>query len=48
MSKRFRQLFIDIQTMNMEEQKEHLNKTIEDWKEGRDQVDDILIIGISV
>jgi len=48
MSKRFRQLFIDIQTMNMEEQKEHLNKTIEDWKKGRDQVDDILVIGIRV
>ena len=48
MSKRFRQLFIDIQTMNMEEQKEHLDKTIEEWKEGREQVDDILVIGVKV
>ncbi|MBN4051536.1 tetratricopeptide repeat protein [bacterium AH-315-M05] len=48
MSKRFRQLFIDIHTMNMEEQKEHLDKTIEEWKEGREQVDDILVIGVKV
>jgi len=48
MSKRLRQLFLDIQEMNMEEQKEHLDKTIEDWKESREQVDDILVIGVRV
>jgi len=36
MSKRFRQLLLDIWEMSMEEQKEHLDKTIEEWKEGRD------------
>ena len=48
MSKRLRQLFLDIQEMSMEEQKEYLNKTVEDWKEGREQVDDILVIGIRI
>ncbi|MBN4051177.1 tetratricopeptide repeat protein [bacterium AH-315-M05] len=48
MSKRFRQLFIDVQTMNMDEQKEHLDKTIEEWKGDREQVDDILVIGVRV
>ena len=32
----------------MEEQKKHLDKTIEDWKDGGEQVDDILIFGIRV
>ena len=48
MSKQFRQLFLDIQEMNMEEQKEHLDKTIEDWKGDEEQVDDILVIGVRV
>ena len=48
MSKQFRQLFIDIQTMNMDEQKEHLDKTIEEWKGNGEQVDDILVIGVRV
>ena len=48
MSKRLRQLFLEIQEMSMEEQKEHLDKTIEEWKGGGEQVDDILVIGVRV
>lgn len=48
MSKRFRQLLLDIWEMSMEEQKEQLNKTIEDWKGNGEQVDDILVIGVRV
>jgi len=44
MSKRFKQLFLDIQEMGMEEQKKHLDKTIEDWKGDGEQVDDILFV----
>jgi hypothetical protein len=31
--------------MSMKEQKEHLNKTIEEWKGDLSQIDDILFIG---
>jgi len=48
MSKRFRQLLLDIQEMSMEKQKEQLNKTIEEWKGNGEQVDDILVIGVRV
>ena len=48
MSKRFRQLFLEIQQMNMEEQGEFLDKTIEEWKGDGEQVDDILVIGVRI
>jgi len=55
MGKRFRQSFIDIQKMSMEEQSDFLDKTIEDWKADplqpggeSEQMDDILIIGIKI
>jgi len=34
--------------MNMEEQKKHLDTTIEEWKGDREQVDDILVIGVRI
>ena len=43
--KAFKQLLIDIQPLNMEEQQNALNKNIEEWKGNMEQVDDILIIG---
>ncbi|MFH1321749.1 MAG: SpoIIE family protein phosphatase, partial [Bacteroidota bacterium] len=48
MKKRFKQLLLDIVDKPMTEQKEILNKTIEDWKGITEQVDDILIIGVRV
>ena len=48
MIKRFKQLLLSIQDKNMQQQKEHLDKTIEDWKGNEGQVDDILVIGIKV
>jgi len=32
----------------MIEQKRILNQTIEDWKKGRDQLDDILVMGFRI
>ena len=56
MSKRFKQLFLDMKEMSMAEQKTHLDKTIEEWKvisnpstgQSYEQMDDILVIGIKV
>jgi ligand-binding sensor domain-containing protein/serine phosphatase RsbU (regulator of sigma subunit) len=42
----FKQLLISAQHLNMEEQRELLNRTIEEWRGNHEQVDDILVIGI--
>ena len=46
MTKRFKELILTIQDKNMSEQKEILEKTIENWKGDLEQMDDILVIGI--
>lgn len=48
MIKRFKELLLSIQNQPMEEQKEQLNKALEEWKENEEQVDDILVIGIRI
>ncbi|MFH1320499.1 MAG: SpoIIE family protein phosphatase [Bacteroidota bacterium] len=55
MSRRFKQLFLDIHKMDMIEQGKILEKTIEEWKAHPDhtgvqfeQMDDILVIGIKI
>ena len=44
----FKKLLLNIHQKPMHEQNNILNKTIEDWKTGYQQVDDILVIGIEV
>lgn len=46
--KQFKQLLIEIQDKSMPEQKEILDKTIEEWQGDREQVDDILVAGIRI
>ncbi len=46
MAKRFKQLLQDIWDKPMGEQKDILDKSIEEWKEGYDQIDDIVVIGV--
>ncbi|MFN4234454.1 MAG: two-component regulator propeller domain-containing protein [Bacteroidia bacterium] len=46
MLKRFQQLLIDIYDYSLKGQGELLDKNIEQWKNGAEQVDDILVIGI--
>jgi len=47
MYRRFRHLLLTIHKLPLQEQKDSLEKSIEDWKgEEYDQVDDILVIGI--
>lgn len=46
--KPFKELLISIWDKPMKEQKDILDRTIEEWKGDLEQIDDILIIGISV
>ncbi len=48
MTKRFKQLIIDIHEKPMEEQKEILWHTILEWRGEIEQIDDIIIIGIKI
>ena len=48
MSKNFRELLTSIQNKSMSEQKAFLDKFIEDWKSGREQMDDVMVIGIKI
>jgi serine phosphatase RsbU (regulator of sigma subunit) len=46
--KQFEDLLLAICHLPMEEQKQILDKTIESWMEGHEQVDDMLVIGVRV
>ena len=45
-SKRLRELFSETYKLNMNEQKQKIEKSIDSWKGTHEQVDDILVIGI--
>lgn len=45
-SQGLKKLMLDIQNIPMNQQEMHLNNFLEKWKNGAEQVDDILIIGI--
>jgi ligand-binding sensor domain-containing protein/serine phosphatase RsbU (regulator of sigma subunit) len=47
-TKKFKQLLLNIQNKTMQEQEQYLDRFIEDWKAGTEQVDDILVIGIRI
>ncbi len=46
--KNFKNLLIEIHAKDMKKQKEILNKTLEEWMKGYNQVDDILVSGIKI
>ncbi|HTA81769.1 MAG TPA: SpoIIE family protein phosphatase, partial [Bacteroidia bacterium] len=46
--KQLQDLIVSISQKPMKEQKKILEQTIEEWKGGLEQIDDILIIGIRV
>jgi len=48
MASHFRDLLLDVCKHPIEKQKDLLNKTIEEWRGPLDQVDDILVIGVTV
>ncbi|CAN5495495.1 hypothetical protein BH10BAC1_BH10BAC1_09420 [soil metagenome] len=47
-SKRLKQMFIDISTLNAVEQYKMVDSTFEEWKGKRSQIDDVTIIGFKV
>jgi len=47
-TKKFKQLLLDIYQKPMSEQREILNKTIDQWRGKWEQVDDIIIMGVRV
>jgi serine phosphatase RsbU (regulator of sigma subunit)/Tfp pilus assembly protein PilF len=48
MAKRFKELLLSIYKKPMTEQKNILDTTLEEWKGGIDQIDDILVMGIRI
>ncbi len=48
MTKNFKDLLVKIRDKNMQEQSLFLDNFIEQWKSGREQCDDILVIGVKV
>jgi serine phosphatase RsbU (regulator of sigma subunit) len=47
-TKKFKEVLASIQNLSMKEQGNHLEKFIEEWKAGEEQVDDILVVGLRV
>lgn len=45
-TKKFKEILINIQFMSMQEQQKYLDDFIEEWKGDKEQIDDILIIGV--
>jgi len=44
--KRFRELLIEIHTLPLDDQKARMEERLDDWMDGREQIDDIMILGI--
>ena len=48
MSKTFKKFLFDIHDKSMQEQNNILDTTLEDWKDGQPQIDDILVLGLKI
>ena len=48
LSKNFKKFLLEIQPNTMEEQHKILNDTLEKWRKGFEQIDDILVMGIRI
>jgi serine phosphatase RsbU (regulator of sigma subunit) len=46
MTKKFKEILLSIQSMDMPAQKNYLIEYFQKWKKSNDQVDDVLVIGI--
>ncbi|MES2284175.1 MAG: SpoIIE family protein phosphatase [Bacteroidota bacterium] len=48
MTKKFKQILLDVKDSTMQEQEAHLDAHFENWRGKKEQLDDILIIGIRI
>jgi serine phosphatase RsbU (regulator of sigma subunit) len=48
MTKKFKEILLDIQNKTMQEQEKQLDAFVDKWRGNREQVDDILVIGIRI
>ena len=48
MTSRFKELILKIQDLSMDDQERHLGNFIDNWRGKREQIDDILVIGLKV
>lgn len=48
MSRNLKKLLLEIHDQPMHDQKQHLEKTLGNWMNGRSQMDDVLIVGVRV
>jgi hypothetical protein len=48
MTKRFKEILLSIQHLNMAEQGNYLDSFITDWRGNMEQTDDVLVIGVKV
>lgn len=48
MSSRFKEMLLNMQRLSMLEQQKYLDTFIENWKGTREQIDDILVIGVKI
>jgi hypothetical protein len=46
MSRKFKEILLEIQGKTMQEQEKYLDEFVENWKAGAEQMDDILVIGV--
>jgi hypothetical protein len=48
MSKRMKEVLLEIHKLDMEQQKKILKERLDDWKINTEQVDDVIVMGVRV
>lgn len=48
MTKKFKEILLQIQNISISEQDKFLDNFITNWQSGTEQVDDILVIGVEI